>query len=499
MEFDPDGSKGRVYAGGLRNAIGLAIHPTSNELWVTSNGHDREGSHLPPEMVTVVHDGGFYGWPLAFGFRSWVDFSIGAYQDEIFPLTAQDSSDVERVPRPVAMLPAHTAPMDVHFYRGERFPEQYRNAAFVAFRGGSDSEVVGHKVVALFADADGQNARVGDFLTGFQPQISSGRGVWGEPTGLATDAQGNLFISSDWSNYMILRVVASPLRGFWRGLPEEIVPAFTGGRVELDETIRVEGLHPDGAEAEVVADLSAFGGPSNLILDAVGEGEFILRQRLNMGKSPGVKKLVVRISQTVGGERFETRMRRIFEVLPGRDLVIIGEALDANWQMLGDATLRLGGFIEAPSVFRGVSASFAAADVGFRGWNLSLEPAALFDPLGYHSLRFALHPGDTGATANARLVLNVKPGRNFDIIAEGGIDLNRVEWQEVVIPIGALELGGPIEQIRFQGNLEGRFFIDELRLETETPQPDVTAVADEGNAEPDGLSLAQNYPNPFNA
>lgn len=128
-----------------------------------------------------------------------------------------------------------------------------------------------------------------------------------------------------------------------------------------------------------------------------------------------------------------------------------------------------------------------------------MEPAALFDPLGYHSLRFALHPGDTGATANARLVLNVKPGRNFDIIAEGGIDLNRAEWQEVVIPIAALELGGPIKQIRFQGNLEGRFFIDELRLETETPQPDVTAVADEGNAEPDGLSLAQNYPNPFNS
>ncbi|HIL08455.1 MAG TPA: hypothetical protein EYG11_07110, partial [Candidatus Latescibacteria bacterium] len=112
MEFDPDGSSGRVYASGLRNAVGLGIHPMSNELWITTNGHDREGSHLPPEMVTVVRDGGFYGWPLAFGFRSWIDFSISAYQDLIFPLTAQDSSDVERVPRPAAMLQAHTAPMD---------------------------------------------------------------------------------------------------------------------------------------------------------------------------------------------------------------------------------------------------------------------------------------------------------------------------------------------------------------------------------------------------
>ena len=499
MEFNLDGSNGRVYASGLRNAVGLGIHPMSNELWITTNGHDREGSHLPPEMVTVVRDGGFYGWPLAFGFRSWIDFSIGVYQEEIFPLTVQDSSDVERVPRPVAMLPAHLAPMDVHFYRGERFPDPYRDAAFVAFRGGGNAAVLGHKVVALFADPDGQNARVGDFLTGFQPRISSGSGVWGEPTGLATDAQGNLYVSSDWSNHMILRVVASPLRGFWRGLPDAVVPGFTGGQVELDEIIRVEGLDPEGAEAEVVADLSAFGGPANLALEALGEGEFRLRRRLDLGVAPGVKALVVRIAQRVGGERFETRVRRVFEILPGRDLVIIGEAIDSGWQFIEDATLQLVGFAEAPSVFRGMAAAFVAADVSFRGWNLALEPAVLFDLFGYRSLRFALHPGDTGTTANPRLVLNIKPGRNFDVIAEFGVDLQRSEWQEVTVPLAALELSGPLEQIRFQGNLEGRFFIDELRLETETPQPDATAVADEGGVQPDGFLLAQNYPNPFNA
>jgi hypothetical protein len=96
-------------------------------------------------------------------------------------------------------------------------------------------------------------------------------------------------------------------------------------------------------------------------------------------------------------------------------------------------------------------------------------------------------------------VLNVKPGRNFDVIAEGGIDLQRSEWQEVTIPVAALELSGPVEQIRFQGNLEGRFFIDELRLETATPQPDMTAIFEDGSAQPNGLLLAQNYPNPFNA
>ena len=210
MEYDPDGSNGRIYASGLRNAVGTAIHPETNELWITNNGHDREGVHLPPEMVTPVHEGVFYGWPLVFGFRSWVDFNISAYEDAIFPITAKDSADVARVPKPAALLPAHLAPMDIHFYTGHLFPPKYKNAAFVALRGGSNAGALGHKVVVLFADPDGKNARAGDFLTGFQPRLSSNSGVWGEPTGLATDSAGALYVSSDWTNHMILRVVAKP-------------------------------------------------------------------------------------------------------------------------------------------------------------------------------------------------------------------------------------------------------------------------------------------------
>ena len=210
LEFNADGTGRRIFATGLRNAVGLALHPVTNQLWATSNGHDREGSHVPPELVTAISDGGFYGWPLAFGFRTWVDFGISRYENAIFPITAQDSADVARMSRPTAMLPARLAPMAIHFYTGDHFPPTYRNAAFVAARGGSNAAVLGNKVVALFADPDGQNARVGDFLTGFQSTISSGTGVWGRPTGLTTDARGALYVSSDWTNHMILRVVANP-------------------------------------------------------------------------------------------------------------------------------------------------------------------------------------------------------------------------------------------------------------------------------------------------
>jgi glucose/arabinose dehydrogenase len=206
MEFNLDGTDGRVFARGLRNAIGLAIHPLTGQLWGTFNGHDKEGQSLPPERIDIIRDGAFLGWPVAHGFRSWVDFSISQYRDAIFPISAQDSMDVTRVPRPVAQVEAHMAPMGIEFYRGDGLPEQYLGTAFIALRGGSNSPAPGQRVVALFAGPNGENAQVGDFLRGFQPRAGSSSGVWGKPVGLTTDARGHLYVSSDWINHLILRV-----------------------------------------------------------------------------------------------------------------------------------------------------------------------------------------------------------------------------------------------------------------------------------------------------
>jgi glucose/arabinose dehydrogenase len=63
VQFAPDGSNGRIYARGLRNAVGFVFHPTSGELWATNNGRDRLGDDVPPETVNVVRDGDDFGWP----------------------------------------------------------------------------------------------------------------------------------------------------------------------------------------------------------------------------------------------------------------------------------------------------------------------------------------------------------------------------------------------------------------------------------------------------
>ena len=207
MQSDPDGSNLRVYARGLRNAIGMALHPLTRALWITGNGHDQEGNHLPPEVVTVVEDGGFYGWPVAYGYQVSVNFGIDQYEDAILPLTRQDTLDIESMVRPTVQVPAHLAPMAIYFYDHGRLPE-YRGAAFVAMRGsGRDEE--GHKVVTIFSEPDGSQARVSDFLTGFE---SNSRGdSWGKPVGLTGDAEGNLYLSSDWINHLIVKIEPPPV------------------------------------------------------------------------------------------------------------------------------------------------------------------------------------------------------------------------------------------------------------------------------------------------
>ena len=122
IQMNTDGTGRRIYAAGLRNAIGLALHPVTGELWAANTGHDREGRDRPPEWITPLRDGGFYGWPFAYADKVWTDFSIRSYRRSIFPLTAADSLLVANMDTPAVLIPAHLAPMGLHFYTHDQFP-----------------------------------------------------------------------------------------------------------------------------------------------------------------------------------------------------------------------------------------------------------------------------------------------------------------------------------------------------------------------------------------
>ncbi|RYE09300.1 MAG: sorbosone dehydrogenase family protein [Hyphomicrobiales bacterium] len=66
FELDIASGQSRLFASGLRNPVGLAIEPTTSALWTVVNERDGIGDETPPDYLTSVKDGGFYGWPYSY-------------------------------------------------------------------------------------------------------------------------------------------------------------------------------------------------------------------------------------------------------------------------------------------------------------------------------------------------------------------------------------------------------------------------------------------------
>src|SRR6202451_4681467 len=65
-ELDLADGSSRIFAGGLRNPVGLAWEPQTGVLWTVVNERDGLGDQTPPDYLTSVRDGGFYGWPYCY-------------------------------------------------------------------------------------------------------------------------------------------------------------------------------------------------------------------------------------------------------------------------------------------------------------------------------------------------------------------------------------------------------------------------------------------------
>lgn len=185
--YTPDGKNERVYAYGIRNPVGLAIHPTTGELWTSVNERDELGDHLVPDYVTRVRDGGFYGWP-------W--YYIGAHQDPRHQGKRPELRDRAIVPD--VLLQSHSASLGMTFYSGAQFPAVYRNLPFAAEHGSwNRARRTGYKVVYLPMQDGKATGEYVDFMTGF---VTASGDVWGRPVALAVGRDGALFVSDDGGN-----------------------------------------------------------------------------------------------------------------------------------------------------------------------------------------------------------------------------------------------------------------------------------------------------------
>ena len=506
LRFNADGSGRRVFASGIRNPIGMALHPVTNQLWATNNGHDTEGASLPPEWIDIIRDGGFYGTPLAYGYRVYVDFDLPRYQENL-PLSPEDSSLVASMERPAALIPAHLAPMGLHFYTHDRFPSRYRGAAFVALHAGHAklAPVPGYSVVALFSEPDGSNARIADFATGFQTgtEVSD---VWGFPVGIVSDPAGHLYVSSDRHVRAILRITHGPVAASWEHtFPGSVV---NGTPLAVEATVRVERLAPGGESPAVTADLSALGGPVEVPLEEVGDRTWQLRAFLAVDAPPGLKTVPVHVEQRAGTETHASRLTATVMVEPGEvvpDLVIYDESLADGWSVFSGTWLDDFSFdlADEEEVYQGRrSATFPVRWEDW-DWVVKFLPDEPLDPAGYDRLRFAFHPGLSVVRGQPRFTIYLAETL-IDLAAEGLVETEPARpgrhrfgddrWQVVEVPLSAFGPPREIREVTFSGNLGGRFFIDDLRLTGAVP----TAVG-EAEAGPSAFALEQNHPNPFNS
>lgn len=187
LEFDPLGKNRRFFATGLRNCVGMAIEPASGQLWCSTNERDGLGDDLPPDYVTRVREGAFYGWP-------W--YYIGNNEDPRHRNARPDLAGKVEVPD--TLIQPHSAPLGMTFYDGAQFPAVYRGQAFAALHGSwNRAKRTGYKIVRIVMRDGVPTGEYEDFVTGFV--IDDAR-VWGRPVSVAIAKDGALLFTDDGNN-----------------------------------------------------------------------------------------------------------------------------------------------------------------------------------------------------------------------------------------------------------------------------------------------------------
>jgi glucose/arabinose dehydrogenase len=168
----------------LRNPVGLAFERRTGALWVAVNERDEIGNDLPPDYMTAVKDGGFYGWPYSY---------FGRNVDE--RVQPQRADLVAKAITPDYALGAHTASLGLCSAEGSALPPPFQQGMFVGQHGSwNRNPQSGYRVVFVtFQDGKPTGLPI-DILTDFLDKDGHARG---RPVGVAIDKRGNLLVADD--------------------------------------------------------------------------------------------------------------------------------------------------------------------------------------------------------------------------------------------------------------------------------------------------------------
>jgi glucose/arabinose dehydrogenase len=193
-ELDLANGTSRIFAGGLRNAVGMAWEPNTSVLWTVVNERDGLGDETPPDYLTSVRDGGFYGWPYCY----W-----GQTVDDRVP---QDAAMVARAITPDYALGGHTASLGLCWMPAGTLPG-FPDGMVIGQHGSwNRSKLSGYAVVFVPFENGRPSGPARDILTGFLAPDE--KFSYGRPVGVTLGPDGSLLVADDVGN-VIWRVTGA--------------------------------------------------------------------------------------------------------------------------------------------------------------------------------------------------------------------------------------------------------------------------------------------------
>ncbi len=194
-EIDLASGASRVFASGLRNPVGLAWEPRNGALWTVVNERDGLGDETPPDYLSSVREGGFYGWPYCY----W-----GQTVDDRVP---QDPAAVAKAITPDYALGGHTASLGLCWLPAGTLPGFPEGMAIGQHGSWNRSTLSGYKVVFVPFEGGRPSGPPRDILTGFLAPDETES--YGRPVGVAIGPDGRSLLVADDVGDAIWRVTAA--------------------------------------------------------------------------------------------------------------------------------------------------------------------------------------------------------------------------------------------------------------------------------------------------
>jgi glucose/arabinose dehydrogenase len=182
-ELDVASGTGRTFASGLRNAVGMAWEPNTGVLWTVVNERDGLGDETPPDYLTAVRDGGFYGWPYCY----W-----GQTVDDRVP---QDIAMVAKAITPDYALGGHTVSLGLCWLPARTLPGFPDGMAIGQHGSWNRSTLSGYKLVFVPFESGRPSGPPRDILSGFLAPDE--RESYGRPVGVTIGPDGSVLMADD--------------------------------------------------------------------------------------------------------------------------------------------------------------------------------------------------------------------------------------------------------------------------------------------------------------